>query len=264
MPSLMSLRVMLSSLLIGTTALAADPPPSGAPPGPAPPPVASAPATPATGTIIQGTVILKRKSPVVGAAVVVRSQDGGSSVVVTSTDAKGNFRVDSVQDGSYRLDVTREGYEPVVKDNVAVKAPFRAVVEIVMEAAKGGATAPAATPKDGASTGPIRLTGVASTRDSGPKGEVEIRMQRADGKDEPRSTLSMQDGSFAIDGLTPGAWRLELLGAGYLPIRVALDLEEDSRMTATLVPQPMNYTPAPEDLLPPEEPIPPKDPAAPK
>jgi hypothetical protein len=88
-------------------------------------------------------------------------------------------------------------------------------------------------------------------------------MQRVDGTDEPRSTLSRADGSFAVEDLSPGAWRLEILGAGYLPIRVALDLDVDSRLTALLVPQPMNYTPAPEDLLPPEEPIPPKDPAPP-
>jgi len=86
-------------------------------------------------------------------------------------------------------------------------------------------------------------------------------MQRADGKAEPRSTLSGPDGTFAIEGLSPGTWKIEVLGAGYLPIRVPLDLQADARVTATLVPQPMNYAPAPEDLLPPEEPIPPKDPA---
>ena len=251
----MSLRKLLAVCLLllpGGSLPAIEPPP---------PTTVNAPTTPEAGTIIQGSVILKRRSPVVGAAVVIRPQGGAGGIVVTATDSKGNFRVEAVKDGSYRLDVTREGYQPVVKDNVEVKAPFRAVVEIVMEAAKEGTpAAPAA--KDGESApGPIRLSGLATTRESGPKGEVEIRMQRADGKAEPRSTLSGPDGTFAIEDLSPGTWKIEVLGAGYLPIRVPLDLQADARVTATLVPQPMNYAPAPEDLLPPEEPIPPKDPA---
>lgn len=254
----MLLRTMLaSSLILGGSAFAADPPPAPAPASPA------APAPPTLvpgGTIVQGTVILNRRSPVVGAAVVIRPQDAVDRIAVTATDAKGNFRLDSVRDGSYRLDVTRDGYQPVVKDNVTVKAPFRAVVEIVMEPAAAGAAKPAAAAKTEPATAPVRLSGVATTREGGPKGEVQIRVQRADGGAEPRTVLSAPDGTFALEGLSAGSWRIEILGAGYLPIRVAVDLATDARMLALLVPQPMNYTPPPEDLLPPEEAIPPKEP----
>jgi hypothetical protein len=175
---------------------------------------------------------------------------------VTATDAKGNFRVDRILDGSYRLDITREGYRPVSKDNVAVKAPFRAVVEIVMEPAAGAAAAAPRESAEGAG-GSIRVHGATTTRDSGPKGEVRVRMQHADGSEEPRTVLTSPDGTFELSGLSPGSWRIEVLGAGYLPIRAFVDLEGDARVTATLVPQPTTFAPAPEDLLPPEEPIPP-------
>lgn len=234
---------MLASLRWTWTAMAFATALASAPPE-APP--AAAPAG-----LIQGTVILKRHSPVIGAAVLVRREDSAGRIDVTSTDSKGAFKVDSIPDGSYRVEILREGFRTVVKEAIVVRSPFRAVVEIVMEpeAASSGASSGAAT--GGAA---VRVTGVVSAKDSGPKAEVRVRLS---GSGEARSALTAADGSFAFDGVASGSHRLEVLGAGYIPIRVAVDLAADASIVATLVPQPPNYAPDPADLLPPEEPIPP-------
>jgi hypothetical protein len=247
------MRVVPRKSWVAGVVLASSMASAAAPPDAPPPPPTLQPAE-ATSGLVQGTVILKRHVPVVGAAVVIRAEGPGDAIDVTSTDSKGAFRVEGVPDGSYRLEILREGFKTVVKDSVVVRAPFRAVVEIVMEPDASPASEPA---QSGATAGaPIRVTGSAIAHDNGTKADVRVRLARS-GADEPRTVLTDPDGKFTIDGLTAGYFRLEVLGAGYIPIRVGVDLRADSRITATLVPQPPNYAPAPADLLPPEEPIPP-------
>jgi hypothetical protein len=220
----------------------------------------AAPASSNRGRQLQGTVILRRNVPVVGANVLVRAEGTGSSFDLTATDAKGAFKVDSLPDGTYTVEVLRPGLKPITKQNVAIRAPFRAVVEVMMEPESGAAASTETRSADGAepsSSGLIQVRGLVTTRDSGPKGEIRVRLVRPDGSEDPRAALTQPDGTFALEGLPAGPWRIEVLGAGYLPIRAKLYLGADSRVTATLVQQPANYKPAPEDLMPPEEPIPP-------
>ena len=63
------------------------------------------------------------------------------------------------------------------------------------------------------------------------------------------------DGTFAVDELPSGRWRILVSSPGYLPMRALLDLSEGTEVYLSLVRQPASYSPSPFDLMPVEEPI---------
>jgi hypothetical protein len=204
---------------------------------------------------LEGTASLDRHRRVVGAAVVAGTRAGRSLFWLTSTDDKGLFVFDALPEGTYRVELRRDGLEPVVKEGIEVRFPFRAVVEVTLSPR---ATGRAAAGHDAAAVGKrVRLTGIVTVRGAGPLPEARVRLIRTDGTEDPRATLTQRDGSFAVEDVPAGACGIEVLGPGYLPVRTALDLAEDASVEAILVPQPANYVAPAIDLLPQEEAIPP-------
>ena len=144
---------MLSSIVLGSglfaLLVAADPPTPQAPP------------TPSSGQV-RGTISYGRHAPAVGAIVVMRPESATSPVRVATTGTSGTFAFDGLRDGSYRAEVRREGYAPVVKSGIQVRAPFRAVVEVLL--VRGAALQEAAREAQAADgsaslTGAIRVAG---------------------------------------------------------------------------------------------------------
>lgn len=205
-----------------------------------------------------GRAYLGRNAPVVGGTVLVRPEDRPGEFHLTSTDEDGEFRVDGLPDGSYSVRIEREGLEPEVKSGVPLKFPFRAVVELGMEPAAAAATERSVlTTGSAAASGPLSLAGRVIEAGDGPAGEVQLRFVRLDGGEDPRRLRSRPDGSFELDGVGAGVWRVEISGVGYLAQRMALDLRGAPRLHVSLVRQPADYDPTPLELMPPEQPIPP-------
>ena len=245
----------------GLTALlaAADPaaPPPTTPVVPAAPAAQAAPATPAAATAsgqIRGTISYGRREPAVGAIVVVRPETQPSPVRAATTGTSGTFAFDGLPDGVYRADVRRDGYAPVVKSGIKVRAPFRAVVEVLL--ARGD------TPPTSAEvvTGTASLTGTIRVATGAPLAEARIRLTKLGGGDDLRTVLTTGTGAFSFPALSAGRWRLDAQGAGLLPLRAELDLMGEVAIEAQLAAQPANYRPLPQDLLVPEDVIPPATP----
>jgi hypothetical protein len=194
-----------------------------------------------------------RRRWVTGAAVLATPESGESRFYVTTTDEKGAYRFESIPEGSYDVTLTKHGLVSVTKDRVELRFPFRSVVEIVMEPGTGesaiGGSGPVSSDTD------VVLEGSIRGREKEPLGEVRIRLIRADGTVDPRYALTGAEGRFEMNGLKAGDWHLEILGAGFLPIRVPVTLSGESAVTAILVKQPASYEPQPLDLMPPETPI---------
>ena len=72
-------------------------------------------------TRLQGSAYLGRRSGLVGAVVLVREESDPGTVFVTSTDEKGQFRVDGLHDGNYRVWLKRDGYRTVLKQQIEVR-----------------------------------------------------------------------------------------------------------------------------------------------
>lgn len=208
---------------------------------------------------LQGTASLGRNRPVVGATVLVHAQESRERLYLTSTDETGTFRVDDLRDGPYRVSAEREGLAPVHKDEISVKFPFRAVVELAMSATEMVRSPAAPRSSDpGGGPGSVELSGTIVERGAGPVGEFRVRVVRPDGAEDPRISRSLPDGSFGFEGLSAGPWRVEIGGVGFLAQRILLDLREDTELVVIAVRQPADYRPTPLELMPTERPIPPE------
>jgi hypothetical protein len=206
---------------------------------------------------LQGTAFLGRRAGVVGATVLVREEQDASRMFITSTDEKGQFRIDGLRDGSYRVWVKREGYRSVLKEDISVRYPFRPVVEVLMEpdgsfGDDGNGSAHLAVDAER-----LSVSGKVIERDGEPIGDVRLRFVHPQGKRDPRFLRTGPDGEFLFDGLPAGRWRLEANGVGFLPLRLLLDLDQTTQLDFALVRQPASYRPLPIELMPPEVPIPP-------
>jgi len=239
----------------------AENPPATSTPAPTPAPTPPADQAAARFSRIQGTVILSRRNPVVGATVLLTALDPPRRVWVSSTDDRGEFRMDALPEGSYRLEARRQDLASVVRDRIALHPPFRAVIELTMHPVEGGAT-PETTASPGAEAAGLHVTGRTVDRAGTPVPDARLKWVDAAGRRDPANLQSGEDGSFKLENLPPGTWRLEVLGVGFLPVRVDLPVQEDTAVTAVLVRQSAGHEPLPLDLIPPEEPIPPPAPKA--
>ena len=207
---------------------------------------------------LQGTAYLDRNDDVIGATVVVHAMEDRSKVYLTSTDEHGRFRIEGLPDGQYKVRVHRHGVETVVKENVSVKFPFRAVVELDMEQIERGPILPTGDADDGdAPTGTATLHGVVRTPRGNPMGEVKLRIVKTRGQTDPHMATTAEDGTFRIDGIETGEWRVTIVGVGMLPIRTWIYLVGEHELDIRLVLQPAAYEPSPLELMPIEDPIPP-------
>jgi hypothetical protein len=207
---------------------------------------------------IVGAAQVRRNVPVVGAVVTAVRAGVGGLVRVTTTDARGAFKFEGLEDGRYRCEIARGGFVAVVKDDVELRAPFRAVVEVTMARAAAGAVPPPAPAVAQAGGAAVALRGVVRDRVGKGSGEIRVTLTREDGAEDPREAVTTAEGAFGFEGLTPARWHVELQGAGLLPLRTTLGISEDVSLQAVLVPQPADYAPQVEDLLPREEPVPPR------
>jgi hypothetical protein len=207
---------------------------------------------------LQGTAYLDRNEDVIGATVVVHEMEDRSTIYLTSTDENGRFRVEGLPDGHYKVRVHRHGVETIVKDNVSVRFPFRAVVELDMEQIERGPILPTGVAHDGDTpSGNATLHGMTRTPGGNPMGEVKLRIVKTEGRADPLMATTAEDGTFRIDGIEAGEWRVTIVGVGMLPIRTWVYLVGDHELDIKLVLQPAAYDPSPLELMPIEDPIPP-------
>jgi len=59
--------------------------------------------------------------PLPGVTVTVQNEENPNEIHQTNTDVSGAFAIDSLKDGTYRVEVTLEGLEPMVQEHVALK-----------------------------------------------------------------------------------------------------------------------------------------------
>jgi hypothetical protein len=207
---------------------------------------------------LQGRAYLGRNAPVIGATALVQSQERSADLYLTSSDDKGRFRVDGLPEGLYRVRVERQGLVPRSMEDIAVRYPFRAVVELAMaRASDSTAGGSEATPATAGSRALVNVSGKVVEQNGGPAGDIRMRFVKRGGGDDPRILRSAADGSFALPAMTAGEWQVEINGVGLLPQRISLDLIEDANLTVIMARQPPGYEQTPLDLMPPEQPIPP-------
>ena len=210
-------------------------------------------------TRLQGTARIDRHNRVVGAVIKVRPEGDATRLAITSTDEDGVFRVTGLPNGEYRVSLERSGFVTVIKDRVIVKFPFRSVVEVTMEPDTDPSPTPAIATAP-AGEAPITIRGLVVEREGAEAvSEVRVRFVHPQGALDPRTAQSDDAGEFVVSDLPPGEWRIEVSGAGYLPLRTRIDLPRDMAIGIALVQQPADYVPSPMELMPKEKLTPPPD-----
>jgi hypothetical protein len=204
---------------------------------------------------LQGSAYLDRNEDVVGASVIVHPMDDVSQVWITSTDGGGRFKIEGLPDGEYRVRVHRHGVAPVIKDNVSVRFPFRAVVELDMEQVARGPVMPQPIGYVPQTSGTVAIHGRIFGGGGQPMGEAHVRIVRTDGAWDPQTATTDADGWFELPEVPVGEWMVTIYGVGHLPIRTTVPIDHDAEVRIGLVLQPASYEPSPLELMPVEEPI---------
>lgn len=207
-------------------------------------------------TRIQGRLYEGRRTPVVGASVVVTSETGGDVLYLTTSNDRGEARVLGVPDGDYRVEFRKVGYDTIVKNRVVVDVPLRAVLEVRMETGSEDVE-----PDLGAraTDDTIELVGTVVDAEGAAVPEVDLRLSHPSGERDPKTARTGVDGRFAISGVEAGHWKLAVRGVGYLPIRAIVAVDRTFDVGIRVIPQPPQYVASPADLMPFEEPVPPSD-----
>ena len=206
---------------------------------------------------LQGRASLSRNRHVVGATVLVRPADESSMMFLTATDSKGRFRIDGLPDGSYHVELRREGLESIVKRDIGLRFPARAVIEVTMKPTAEPAvrTALPVSRNEGVDEGQLVTVSGRVLHAGEPIPDVKLRFVRRDGRVDPFTARSSSDGTFGPKLVPAGPWRLQASLVGFLPIWISVDIERDSQLTVAMVPQPVAHTPSPLELMPEEQPI---------
>jgi hypothetical protein len=216
---------------------------------------------------ISGKYFISRKQKVVGATVKL-SQGNNKSIYLTSTDEEGTWRLNNIPEGNYRVEIFKEGFNYIEKKSVEVRFPFKTIVELQalpsMKAVGdilrwGGQTNRMSSQQPGSrGSNSCNFRGKVSAKDGTPILDAEIILKELNREANPLKAFSGSDGSFVLEKVRAGFYKLFVLTPGYLPLRFIAIIQEDTYLEATMLLQPLNYQATPSELLPSEEPIPPR------
>ena len=158
---------------------------------------APAPAKTSTASIV-GVAHLSssgQQTPVRRARVFVR--DTGGAVFTTDTDTLGRFRVDELPAGSYRVEIDKPGFAPIVRATaIEIGDGQQARITIAMQ--RGAAIEGRITMQDGEPAAGLNVSAV--RLGYGPYGKKPVAI---------RQTVSDDLGRFRIHTLTPGEYYVQ-------------------------------------------------------
>jgi len=253
----------LVPVLLALVAGADAPPP--APPAPAPAVPAATAAAPRGR--IRGEVGVSRRFPITGAVVAAVREDDLSTVFLTTTDSIGVFLFEGIAEGTYRLDVFKDGLQPLRKEGVVVRGPFRTELSLQVPVGAGdeplvGEQTDAPPPLEEMTPAPGAEVDVTVVAQGGvPIEGARISLRSQDSGADPVRAATQTSGKIVLRRPRPGLYELRIEAPGFLPIHVKrLRLAGVfSSARIFLTPRPYNYPGTPTDLLPDEKPVPPSD-----
>ena len=178
---------------------------------------------------VRGVVTDPDRKPVGGRLVVLVSRAEGESLRVTSTDEKGRYQFRDLPAGMYEVRLEAEGFTPEIKKDIDVRPPFQNVVDVTLRRAAAGqpsqpaaASAPPSAPDPAApeaGAGEV-VQGVLRDSEGAPVVEAEVLLTPL-APGVLRQGRSDEKGTFRVEDVAPGAYRLIVRSLGHVPIDVS-------------------------------------------
>jgi len=222
--------------------------------------LAVAPTSAALRGRIRGTARDMTRKPVAGLLVRLISSDRGL-IHVTNTDDKGVYSFEDVESGTYAIEVSGSGYQHQVKKEIAVRPPFRNIVDFSLPPGPIGErepTSPVVYKPVAGETALRDVTGTFTDKGKRPIPDVELRLANPATGVAFRAQ-SNREGRILMTQVPSGIYRAVIVSPGY--VTVELNEVEVSRTTGlslnlSLVEYPLRFEGRIEDLIPEEKPVP--------
>jgi carboxypeptidase family protein len=87
--------------------------------------------------ILTGRVIDDQGIGLASVTIYATAPSQGSAPTPTKTDGSGRYTFDDLRQGHYRLMFVRDGFRPLILDDVFSANPFVAIVDVQLRRAKG-------------------------------------------------------------------------------------------------------------------------------
>jgi hypothetical protein len=230
-------------------------------------PAAEPPADPTVGRgQIRGDVIGLAGAPLVGVSIVLAPASHPEILYATSSDEKGKYAFDHLVADQYSVRADGQGLPTVVKGAVAVRPPFRPVLDLQMsrgeEASAPAAAAPAPQPE--VEIGRVEaLDGRFLSAHGEPVVEGSITLRNIREATTVFYARTGKDGSFSVKDLPAGTYDIATRAPGLIPLHLVSRVLRPMpvlylRLSAPTFP--LSFRGWVDDLLPLEVPVPPPHP----
>lgn len=197
---------------------------------------------------LRGELKTRALEPIPGATVVATRAEAPPLLALTTTNERGALSLDGLPLGTFDVRARAEGFRAERVEGIALRGPFRTVVDMRADA---GPAPPLALSLP-ASEGALRARVVVVDPRDQPLSGVLVELSPVGHRADPARARTSPGGDASLGPLEPGRWRVALSRAGWSRL-VVPDLEwRGGTLTvlARMLPRETD-TPTPlEDLLP--------------
>ena len=237
-----------------------------------PPPAAEPPAIPAPPARqepigqVNGTVFDQSQKGIVGLPVALIPQ-AGAVIHGTSTENGGRYAFKGLEAGTYSVILSLPAGGALRKDGIRIRPLFRSIVDFTLAAETPQSSLPSVEAQAGGegSAAALSLSCMLLGSDRAAVPDALVTLTPVEGQGRFRRCRTGSAGECAIADLPAGRYRISAKAPGFLTWSLgplALKGSGPLTLSLTLVPFPMGFEGAIEDLLIPADPIPPPPPAA--
>ena len=206
---------------------------------------------------IRGAVVGTDGNALIGISIVLLPRSNPHVAYATSTDDRGRYGFDNLLTDRYQVRTEGQGFIPLLKEPVQVQPPFRAIVDLEMEAGQETAQ----QDEGGDLTGMVRrVEGRFVDGEGQPVLEGSVVFRRLGHPEDIFYGRTDPDGYFVVNDLPAGIYDIATRSPGLIPlhlVRHPLPAMESFHLRLVAPPYPLSFRGWLDDLLPAEVPLPP-------
>ncbi len=204
---------------------------------------------------IRGEITGVDGMPLVGISIILAPSTNAHVIYATSTDDRGRYALNALLPDTYQVRADGQGFVSLIKEPISVNPPFRAIIDLEMEASNE-VPAPAVA---GEETGTIaHLEGRFLDDEGQPVIEGSVIFQRIGHPEDLFYGRTDASGRFVLEDLPAGIYDIASRSPGLIPLHLnhhPLPAAETIHLHLVAPPYPLSFRGWLDDLLPTEVPV---------